>query len=659
MTEAITPQIELAGLIIVHDRTTPNVLYVDRTSENRERLPLDESVQSLFSITPEEKALAVPYVIIEHVDSKTNQKIGSTSFQFFDPPKFGDSTSVQRFRERPDVSLDSISIMSRNPVGVMMYREIQMTLSVHRSDSINDFSQKNPAETWSTLIRPGFVHRLRYGWRDGGKLEFGINYDKRKQPVQQSNKKRASSRGDIRFVVTSYNFSVETDGQVKIHVQAIEDGEVVARETSFLDILKQQTTERISLLDVKGRILSALNRNIVEISWKAEPAGTAEFVPLRNIVQLFIIDPLRAAFGENGYGRTSAVMGNFNDKCPQSSVKNGLEPYSGRPIGEYKVRYDTLMNLINGVFANGQQITINGLLQKIVHMLNDASAWDPDTFFPVERNGQIAVLPAVKPEIQIFTQFDPKTGIVQMHFFDLRTLVMSINPNGPSDYEQIAKQLSNMSTIDREKMLSSKLIPIISLGRSLSFIQSSKFEVTNDELMKSIYIERQLKPDRTQLTSRDPNSIAKDVAPPAFTMYRSAITGDIVMMGNFAFDVFSLFYLDLGVKLWNGFFWVLERTDKIENGNFTTVIKVRAEGSNPLSARLDPAQTSSIRRKRDDQSAIAPGVRRKGPDDAPPLPNTIKFDPRSDDQSAQDFLGSRDNETGYSNPQALPPRKKK
>lgn len=99
------------------------------------------------------------------------------SMMFTQPPSFGAQIVDPdfRFRERPPVSIDTISIKSQNPRGLILYRTIDVTLTVHRPDVLFQDPEKSlDGDVWSSLVTPGCMHAMEYGWSASPSVKNGI-----------------------------------------------------------------------------------------------------------------------------------------------------------------------------------------------------------------------------------------------------------------------------------------------------------------------------------------------------------------------------------------------------------------------------------------------------------------------------------------------------
>jgi hypothetical protein len=140
-------------------------------------------------------------------------------------------------------------------------------------------------------------------------------------------------------------------------------------------------------------------------------------------------------------------------------------------------------------------------------------------------------------------------------------------------------------------------VPFISMYDANSFLAGAKFNVVADEMMKSIFIRRNMELNRGQITGENQNTVVtSDGEMDSALLFRSAIKGDLTMIGNFAFNIMGLMWIHFGIRAWDGFFYVMSKTDKIDKSGFTTSITVQAEGSNPAGAptKTKPTETTQI-----------------------------------------------------------------
>jgi len=146
-------------------------------------------------------------------------------------------------------------------------------------------------------------------------------------------------------------------------------------------------------------------------------------------------------------------------------------------------------------------------------------------------------------------------------------------------------------------------VPFISLYDANSFLAGAKFEVVSDEQMKSIFIRRNMELNRHEITGQNQNDLkiaGGEVE--SSLLFRSAIKGEITMIGNFVFNIMGLMWLNFGIRAWDGFFYVLSKTDKISNEGFTSTITVQAEGSNPagVQSQQKPTEPGEIAKQKVD-----------------------------------------------------------
>ena len=106
------------------------------------------SIDILESITPVDAALAVPYIQIYRINpstgapffaNKENDKIpvSPLSFTFAAPPKFG-AANDQYLKERPDVSLKSLTVKVQQHRNIITSQYIELEFAVHRPQALFD-----------------------------------------------------------------------------------------------------------------------------------------------------------------------------------------------------------------------------------------------------------------------------------------------------------------------------------------------------------------------------------------------------------------------------------------------------------------------------------------------------------------------------------------
>jgi hypothetical protein len=599
-----------------------------------------EGVKCLYDIDAIDKASAVPYIKLQQVDRATGSPVGSElNLDLIDPPAFGKMVS-RRFAERPDVSLESITVKQNYSKGWWIFSEITISLTVHRPEALQEVDSK--ASVVARLIQPGSTFVLVYGWQGGKNPVLGLGYNvgaDEKKPCTMDQIGEAKAKQDlrtvfpaqkyIRFCVTTYNFEVEVNGQIHLTIQAIEDGETHVRASSFFN--QMGVDPDTATFDQKRKaILNRLDHN-------ASIYGHGDGVKRRGITVKKFLDaivagPLTQAYQNAGYSTVKLKLGMFNGECPETANKDVV---AGKGIADFVLDYAELVKKIDMMIRRGEQLTLYNFIETaVVNVLRGVETWrDPERL-------EVSV-----PDMVMTSIMNPQTGSVEVFIIDRHRYLKRIRE------EFSHSRIQSQKSILKKTLKEQRLFPVVSIGRAQSFLQASKFEAATDDQLKSILVSRSIKLSRTEVSTGDLKKSAESSIPMALLMYRSALRGTMSMIGNFVFNTFGMLWIDFGVDEWSGMFYVVERSDKIDRSGFQTNITVMAEGWNPLNAptpklstpndvrkkprKLGPATQKKPKYEVHDQGATAQGankfrftVREVG------TPNIVSYHPHEEDAVA-------------------------
>jgi hypothetical protein len=601
------------------------------------RITMD-GVRQLKQITAADKAKAVPYVKIWRVKPSTNEKDGpEITTQFWDVPKFGTSMG-NRFGERPAMSLESVTIKNVNPRGFILYREVDISIKVHRPDQVFN-NLTNQANALASLMTPGNVHMLTYGWQGGFNpmLSTGIpTYEKDgelhpDEKIAREEAKRTGARdpvppkytapakASIRFTVVTYDFSITVDSQIEITIKGFEDGELNVREAALFDqrdMPKADVGLYAPKTDVeKAKMLQAhlkrmiqtltdrLNEKKVAIEKEVvtdKGAKTKEkFIALKDVLRILFSDPLSKTLTNLGYRHIHFYTGLFNKNAPITvpaylsqdlAVSHAPLLPEGMPIGEFMLKLSDVTKVLNDVITTKGQITVYNIIDKLFGIIQNINMYQKN------KKSQI---PGSVPEMHLVPIYNPDAeGHVQIWVVDrkryLTSLDWELNEFTVDSDENKAKFRSGL---EAQSAVEGKGVPFISMYDANSFLAGAKFNVVADEMMKSIFIRRNMELNRGQITAENQNVVTTSQGEmDSSLLFRSAIKGELTMIGNFAFNIMGLMWIHFGIRAWDGFFYVMSKTDKIDSSGFTTSITVQAEGSNPAGApkKNKPTEATQI-----------------------------------------------------------------
>jgi len=600
------------------------------------------AVDMLESIMPAEKAQAVPYVLIWEIDASTGKPIHENfgdgtpkrplSVVYTEPPMFGTPIDGEKhqvkFRERPPVSLERISIKTSNPKGIILYRTVDLSFVVHRPEIVFDDHigpdgkhKTDPDEdSWSSLVTPGQAFALEYGWSAGSGVRNGLlteaGFD------DDVNKVHIPSREQIRFWVTSYKFNFGADNQIKFNIQGYELGESGLRQAYLVkdtiptglsarerDVVEQyladhpgtelddpdlnkhlrNVTGRKRTLDPYANDSDALRKMLKTFQNKV--AGNKSYVKIvgkKKVVEVpfgVLIDEVFApviskSFGDFGFDFKKIFVGRLNKRVGKPAPKYaGGKDMGGRAITDFAFPLEDVTKVFTDLIDGGVHITVYNFIEPFLRLFSDAAVWD--------RTGEDANTDRTIPEIvtRTISKKNKETKKIDTwwYIFDVNTEFTKFSTDGTE--KGLPKGTTRSEIKDK---VNAKGVPFVSLSRANSYIQSANFDTIQDELMSAIFIQRYFgnkKTSRSDKTEKPMSAGKENAAPAAQQIYSPVIQGTITMIGNFVLDTFGLIWLDFGVSRWDGPFTLFEREDVIERGSFLTTLKVYSNCTDPLGTK--------------------------------------------------------------------------
>jgi hypothetical protein len=556
-----------------------------------------EAVSQLNRLTAADKGLTVPYLSIWQVDPGTGKpaypdKDDPTkpnrplTLQTVSPPNFGSSVDGY-LHERPLVSINRVVIKTEAAKGIIMFHQMLMSIMVHRPDALQ--YAKDPDERdyddWSALIIPGNVFAVEYGWsRAPIKNDLfngnGINKDNIIIP----------GRKTLYFAITNYTFKIQPDLQIPIDITAYETGLlnlkkfiIETKKTKVdpkkLDKSKGEGEFKFTLpdrtanqnlyqtpegIEVKNRFSSKISKL---------PGG---LVPLKTLLNDVFADTITESFVESGYDQNSIILayGKCNKRAGKTSQKYGGDKMSDVDIGEFRIPKTVIQEIVTKNFKAGLGLTVHNFMLPFVRLLNDPRNWTSEGS-PKKQTDDKTPVQSI-PEV--FIKIVPNGSAIAMYIVDAKREFAGLTEQDDDKY--VVKPPFTKEKI--QEKLDSAGIPIISFLNGNSYIKESHFNVEGDPKIKTHFIQKYHGADKSKNKNQSGAKEKKKSLSAEETLFSAAITGDITSMGNFAFDTFSLVWLEFGVRRWDGPFNVRSREDILTRGVFDTKISFVAAGSDPL-----------------------------------------------------------------------------
>jgi hypothetical protein len=555
-----------------------------------------EAVGLLEGITSVEKALAVPYVRIwqvkpgngmpVHPDSTGVAPRYPLSIRMVEPPKFGATADVQ-FRERPPVSLNRVSVKTNSVRGAFTNQTIEMSWTVHRPDVI--FGDSDPTrDSWSTLITPGLMHVLEYGWQSSGRHPLlngdGYHSDAGGRRLTIPAKKR------IVFTVIDYSFKISPDMQFEIVTQAVENGDLHLRTATLAgltlpadDEIQQEERDKDNRVKIarpivfnqkeaKG-IFGQLQNRLRQLKRASRITGVGDTVSFQEFSDRFFAPVLQVALQQMGFKTINLWMGTFNQRAGKTVKRFGAKTLDGASIGDFEVPVDWLQEKFREIVQTGASISVTNFVTVFTHLMQSDEVWDRSE----SRVDRFGVENYTMPDVRVRTIANGDT--IDFFVTDVRDEVTRFTESDR------VKGGERLTTDQIRQKLKDKNVPYIRMLKANSFITGCNFNVVNDEQLKAILIKRYNAPTREEFHSQPTADRRKGVVEPSQLIYSSAIVGDIEMIGNFCFDTFAMVWIDFGVPNWNGTFFVNQHEDLIERGTFRTIVSLQATGEDPLNTQ--------------------------------------------------------------------------
>lgn len=590
------------------------------------------AIQLLESITPADMGQAVPYLQMWQISPTTGLPINGTgpnnSIPAYPltawtvaPPSFGSSIDeFAELRERPAVSLESVTIKTVNPMGLMLYRQLDINFIVHRPDVLAADPVKG-RDTWAALITPGSIMAMEYGW--------SANIGHVKNPILNGTGVEGSSGGRkwtvngqkiIRFAVTNYKFVLLPDQQIKISVSAIEDGDFGIRHTYVVEgagpkpapgdgdkLINYDPGSQKSDFTKKAKALTQkLKKELAARAYANKSVG--KVIRIEDVFDIFFASRVEESIKKLGYKSVTFRMGCVNEKCPTPRTKHSPQkPKKGstpaKYIGDFTIPLQDVVDRMTTMIANGTQLTAFNFITPFLRILSDPTIWTN------EENKDVTM-----PDIQIrFDSIKDDDGrqSATVHVIDMKTELMRFTKTDYDSYQKWCKEnstsASNVANRDKIRQICvDKGIPYVEFMKGNSWIKDAQFDVVTDELIQAIFINRYYGQDREATVSKTEAELRDKTVDHRKTLYSSAIKGQLTCVGNHGMDVMGMYWVDFGIPFWSGPYRLTERTDQIDASGWWTTIQLIAEGSDPLGTQDRPkddlkkaAQPSKATKKTD------------------------------------------------------------
>jgi len=542
-----------------------------------------EPMKLLESITPAQIGACVPFIKIVKIDPRSGKPAEDSRPLMFDlvqTPQFGaagDEFGVDQetFRERALVSLQSMTVDSKLSYGLMLFREVNLNFVVHRPELVFDRASRIP---WRELIEEGNSFSLEYGWSADPTLVPNDLFNGTGHVTERG--LVVKSTQTVLLVVARYTLHLRQTGEVDVSVHALENGDIALRESRFSDAadsafgprFRFRTPVREDDSSNAQRLRLLLDGLTPRVS-----RGRGSMYSLGDVLDAVVapmVESAARAFGYAGQsGPVQLLLANFNRRAGRQSDQYGGQDVSGRSIGDMLVPAARLREVLSAHFAAGRSMLLHNFISILLGMANAAEAWGPDQ-----------VEGRAKPEVLMKADTVRDRGgsvSLVLSIYD-RKLITDVF----TDSDRLPLDQQTRDNVMR--VLRSKDVPVLEFASAGSLVLDASFEMQPDALLQAIQVDSAYRDrkDRVQTTatpdveSRRGQAGAREIVP------ASILEGEVTMYGNFALESFALIWVEFfRSPSVSGVFHVLEKTDSVEPGRFTSKFKLISEGIDPLNTR--------------------------------------------------------------------------
>ncbi len=563
-----------------------------------------KAIAFLESLTAVEKAMCVPYLKIWQVNPRDGkpaypnpqdktQPFRPLTTQTVEPPPFS-AVGDFKARERPVVSLEKVVLSTNALLGRYQIFKVGLDLVVHRPDALS--TPPKDKDDWSATIIPGNVFAMEYGWKGNGVKNKLFNGE----GIQEGDIVIPGTR-TVYFAVTNYNFDIQPNLEIKLHITAYETGLLNLRKinlgekatfldpTKLLPEFKFTTVEKEALKNFYGTpegkaLLAKFGQDLKNKIYK--DGAKIKF----NTILNYFGETIEEGLKEVGYKKVILKFGKFNGKVGNTNSKYSHKNYNNQSIGDFEFPREDVQKIFEDGKKAGKALTVFNFLEIFLAKINHTSTWSTKNAQKRKDNSFNQTTP------DLFVKIVPAGSGIGIYIIDAKSEFI----NFTEDYQKKNYLGPKATQEEIRNLLIGKAIPYISFQNGNSYIKESKFNVITDDKMKAHLIQTyygavQNGNDKRKQKGRPDKANKIEAVDPSAFLYSGAIQGDVTMLGNFAFDMFSLMWIDFEVNRWSGTFNVRAREDTISKEGFFTKVSFIANGSDVFGtqgSRKPPVSTS-------------------------------------------------------------------
>lgn len=532
--------------------------------------------ENLLKLNAADIGKSQPYISISIMDLG-GKELDNLNVSFFHKQiDFKNINSVERFNDRPLISLQSIEITQDQSFGPIHVNNVDLNIKVHKKDQLSD-------RTLLGLLFPGCPLMIEYGWNSSN--EF-LNESKQKLLLNVVNYDiTLDETGQADLVVHCMGFQDVFSNTIIGDLNTIEfsNEDVKGNEfkglfqryahlTEFLkyiDLLKQSKNQNqndysivLNLAEgyrnleqkARGKIsknfTTALNKLSEPKLITSENFGKKKKVPVisfHDLIYTLCNDTFKSLTALIPCKKFEVIYGAFNEKCLD---------YSGKSIADFPIDWNVFSSWIKDRTSKGQRVIyIKDLLNTLV-----ADYIENDEYIKkANKSGG--------------TDFDPPDITVSFtNIGDVLILMILDTKNGiPITTNELPKGKSSIGEV--EKSFGKKDIPFISLSHMNSFIKNVSFSRVTDANIETVLIERAL--NSSYFSPRDPILNSELQKAQASTPLTLPLQGTATVLGHVAWKPFRAFYLSTGIFMIDAVYVIQKVTHTLSREGFETQIEFR------------------------------------------------------------------------------------
>lgn len=542
-----------------------------------------EPMRLLESINAAQIAACVPLIRIVKIDPRSGrpaEDVRPLMFDLVQTPQFGaagDGFGVDQdtFRERALVSLQSMTVDSKLSYGLMLFREVTLNFVVHRPELVFDRASRVP---WREILEEGNSFSLEYGWTADPTLVPNDLFNGTGHVTERG--LVIKSTQVVLLIVSRYSLHLRQTGEVDVTVHALENGDIALRESRFSDAADSAFGPRFRFRTPVREDDSSNAQRLKLLLDGITPqvaSGRGNMYLLGDVLDSVVapmIDAAAKAFGYAGSpGPAQLLLANFNRRAGRQSDQYGGRDMSDRSIGDMLVPATRLREVLSAHFAAGRSMLLHNFISILIGVANAAEAWGPD-----QLEGR------AKPEVVVKADtVRNRDGSVTLVFtvYD-RKLVTDVF----TDSDRLPLEQQTRDNVMR--VLRDKDVPVLEFATAGSLVLDASFELQPDALLQAIQVDSAYRDrkDRVQTTAMPDVESRRGQAGGRELVPASILEGEVTMYGNFVLESFALVWVEFfRSPSISGVFHVLEKTDTVEPGRFTSKVKLISEGVDPLNTR--------------------------------------------------------------------------